>query len=75
MFNAFADVVLALWPIIIVWNLKMSTKSKISFCMLMAISIFGIAAAIQRTILTAKVKNSSDQLRMFSFLSRDYLQY
>ncbi|KAF4548132.1 Hypothetical protein D9617_31g063680 [Elsinoe fawcettii] len=54
------DLILALWPISIVWNLKTSINVKIGFCFLMAIGIIpGLASFIRITQLD-KLRSTKD---------------
>ncbi|KAF2219733.1 hypothetical protein BDZ85DRAFT_242936 [Elsinoe ampelina] len=44
------DIILAVWPISIVWNLKTSVNVKVGFCVLMAVGIIpGIASFVRVT--------------------------
>lgn len=64
--NAFVDLVLAIWPISVVWNLQTTLRIKISFCVLM--STVGIIPCIAAIIKTLKLWHSiegSDPLCMY----------
>ncbi|KAJ8132202.1 hypothetical protein O1611_g1425 [Lasiodiplodia mahajangana] len=49
-FSAFSDSVLALFPILIIWNLKMSLHSKLIIIFLMSLGIIATVAAAVKTL-------------------------
>ncbi|KAF2226026.1 hypothetical protein BDZ85DRAFT_317136 [Elsinoe ampelina] len=55
-----ADMILALYPITIVWNLQASWRVKLGFCVLMAGGILPAAAAIIRTYYIKRLENPLD---------------
>ncbi|PNS21242.1 hypothetical protein CAC42_1021 [Sphaceloma murrayae] len=58
--QAAADLLLALWPISIVWNLQTSQRVKVGFCLLMAIGIVPSICVVLRTLSLPSVATSSD---------------
>lgn len=58
--SAFTDVVLALWPISIVWHLNTSMRVKVGFCALMAVGILPAVASVVRTTMLKGLNIDSD---------------
>ncbi|PSK42881.1 hypothetical protein B9Z65_6835 [Elsinoe australis] len=56
----FADIVLAFYPVTIVWNLQASWRVKAGFCVLMAGGILPATAAIIRTYYIKRLENPKD---------------
>ncbi|TKX22421.1 hypothetical protein C1H76_5203 [Elsinoe australis] len=63
-----ADVILALWPITIVWDLQTATRVKVGFCTLMAIGILPTIGAILRMKMLPYIAHSDD-------LTYDFYQF
>ncbi|KAF2221289.1 hypothetical protein BDZ85DRAFT_265143 [Elsinoe ampelina] len=58
--GAVTDIMLALWPIGIVWNLNTSRYMKVSICLLMGLGIIPGIAALIRVWLLVRLHSSSD---------------
>lgn len=54
------DLILALWPISIVWNLQTALRVKVGFCLLMAVGIVPAAAAFVRIQLLTRLHTAKD---------------
>ncbi|PSK53762.1 hypothetical protein B9Z65_7568 [Elsinoe australis] len=54
------DLILALWPISIVWNLQTAFRVKVGFCLLMAVGIVPAAAAFVRIQLLTRLHTAKD---------------
>ena len=55
-----ADLVLALYPITLLWTLQMSKILKIGLCFLMGLGTVACACAIVKTVKLANISKSDD---------------
>lgn len=58
--SCLTDWILGLWPLTMISQLRISTRSKISFCMLIGVGVIPGIASICRTIVTDKAVNAFD---------------
>lgn len=61
-----SDVVLAIYPILVFWNLKISNKIKIGLCFLMAGGLIAAAAGVTKTVYLKLISVSTDITSPFS---------
>ncbi|KAK2773136.1 hypothetical protein FQN53_004282 [Emmonsiellopsis sp. PD_33] len=59
-FSAASDLVLALYPVFIIWNLQMAKKLKIGLTCVMALGVIATAAAVVKTIFLAELAARAD---------------
>ncbi|KAK2797493.1 hypothetical protein FQN50_009176 [Emmonsiellopsis sp. PD_5] len=59
-FSAASDLVLALYPVFIIWNLQMAKKLKMGLTCVMALGVIATAAAVVKTIFLAELAARAD---------------
>lgn len=59
-YSAFCDFVLALYPILILWELQMALRVKIGLCVLMALGVLAGVCGIMRAVTVQDGYNSTD---------------
>ncbi|KAL9000871.1 MAG: hypothetical protein Q9169_000626 [Polycauliona sp. 2 TL-2023] len=56
-FSIVSDFVLALFPILLLWNVQLSKRTKLGLCMLMGLGVITAGICIGRTALSGQVKS------------------
>jgi len=59
-FNSLTDLILAIFPALVVWHLNMKLAMKLSLIALMGLGIFAMVASIVKTVLLRSVGSSTD---------------
>ena len=56
--SVFIDIIGATFPVLLFWNAKLATKTKIALCMLMGLGVFTAVACVVRTALSGQIKSA-----------------
>ncbi|MCJ1277470.1 hypothetical protein MMC21_005283 [Puttea exsequens] len=60
-YSALGDLILAIYPIVVFWNLQMSKKLKIGLCLLMSGGVIATACAIVKTVYIELISKTEDR--------------